>query len=614
MAHGVLGQLPSSDSPTLNRSARPPKPLSARVWRELARVLAAANAAKVTTIAMVIGIVISGRIALLQLGCLGHAIHPQEGHYWRQAFTYSVAWNFAHDSPNFFLPRSFHELAKSNIVAMEAPIYPYLSSAFLRVFGDGVLPMRLISWLFLVAIAFVILAWFGEGRARRRDAWCDRAGLLIALGVSPAIAVEFRSVQPEPMAAGLAVLSAFYFSRYAGGGQRRALVIGGILAALAVLTKPVALGVLPGIAILGTYGKGRWLRRGITVSAVLAVALVPQFLWDRWAQHLLLDEMNGNLIISIQHNPNEMLRNVQNLTYIREAALHLVPNYAGSWWLVPAMLAGLYRGLADSRLRRLALGMLVWMLGYLVELVAFGDRLQANAYYCICALPPVALFSALGIGGLVGALDSPTWRPSLTTIRTALVAFLLPAGLLLSNKIDWSSTEHPALALGRNRAVWTSDLGLTLLLVGIVVALALAATVRPPRIPSWVGVPALSVVLFSSYWASQDAVQYFRYYEASKVRRTYTGDLAALRGAVARHSRPSDRIVSSPANILSFYQGLRNGFSSDEVQTPAQLTRVQGRGARLWIETLPDSNPPFGRLLERGEYFRLYCIAEDDCR
>ncbi len=569
-----------------------------------------------TTLALLAGIVIAGRIALLQLACLAHPIFAGEGHSWRQSFTYGVAWNFAHTTHDFFKPRMFPELVKNNIIAMEAPIYPYLGGALISLFGDGVGPLRVVSWLSLVVIVVVVFVWLGQGRATRKEAWCDRAGFLIALGVSPAVAVEFRSVQPDPMAAGLAAAAAFFLSRYASRERRRDLAIGAFLASLAVLTKPVVLGVIPSLALLGIYGKG-WPRRVLQVALALALALAPHVLWDRWAHHLLSDEMGGLVVISIDHNPTLMLQNLTNASYIREAVLHFIPDYAGSWWLVPSMLAGVYRGLADARLRRLGLAMLLWMLVYTIELLAFGDRLHSNAYYFVLAPMPVLLFSAFGIGALVQALDSATKRMTPVASRAALVTLLLPVGLVFSSKVDWSIVDHPGLALELNRAVWTSDLRLALLLFALAIAFGLSTNVRARRVPLWVGLPVLSGVLISAFWASQDAAQYFRYYEASRTRGPFSGELKEMRHAINLHSTPDDRVIFDPSDMVFFSYAARNGFAATEAKSAEQVSRLRSRGARLYLQNIQagatSSVVPHGRLLESSPRFNLYCVAADDC-
>ncbi len=577
-----------------------------------------ARSAKVTAVAFVLGVYFFGRVLVHTFSVLGHTIHVNEGHHWRQAFTYGVAWNYAHATLDFFHPRMMIELPRSNIVAMEAPIYPYISGFLLRLSHDSVWSMRFLSWLSLITIVGVLFHWLGEMRANAKEAWADRAGLLIAFSLSPSVGVEFRSVQPDPMAAALAVLAAFFLARYARLDRMKDLVIGATLACLAILTKPVALGVIPGLVILGTFGNGRWIRRGLLVSVARALALVPHVLGAKWAAPRLTTEMNGLIVISIQHDPEEMLRNLKNPAYAREALLHFLPNYSGSWWLVPAIAAGIYRSLADVRLRRLGVSMLVWLAVYMIELIAFGDRLHSNAYYFVLAPAAVLLFAGLGLGALIAMLDSPDRRPKLITARAGLIGLvLLPLGLWFSVKVDWASVAHPALALERNKAVWMNDLGIALLLLGVLLAIGVATFLRPRRVPVWAGMPLVLVVLGTAYWPWQDADQYFRYYEGAAFRRGWPPKLEALRAAVDHHSTIEDRVVFDPPEMVYVYHTARNGFPASSVGTPAGLESARKRHARLYVQLEPGGAPPSAalqaRLLESGATFKVYCIAEDGC-
>ena len=373
----------------------------------------------VVTIAALLGAIALGRLVLLKLSTLALPLIGFEGHHWRQAFTYGVAWNYAHTTLDPLRPRMFLELPRSsNIVAMEEPLYPLIASLLLRIGRDHIFGPRLLSYLSLVAGSTVLYRFFAIGRPDKRDVWADRAGLFVALACSVTIGTDFRSVQPEPLCAGLTMLAAWYFARYRDSEVLRDAVLGGVFAGLALLTKPLALGVLPGIALFGIWGRGRFLRRGLTVVLSILPGLAIYLLWDRWATHLLKTEMHGHIVISIQHDRAEMLRNLKNMAFFREGVFHFLANYAGSWWLVPAFVAGIFRSLADRRLARFGAPFLLWLVGYMVELLAFGDRLHSNAYYFILAPLPVAFFSAVGLGGFVRALESARSRPTTSPSST----------------------------------------------------------------------------------------------------------------------------------------------------------------------------------------------------
>jgi hypothetical protein len=506
---------------------------------------------------------------------------------------------------------------------MEAPLYPYIAGLLLKVSRDSILGPRLISWLSLVALVAALFALLGRADRDRRDAWADRAALLIALAATTMIAVDFRTTQPEALCAGLSTLSALFMARYGESDKRQDAIAGVALAGLAVLAKPLALAVLPALVLFAAMPSGRSdertkqrLERGAIVLAGLFLVILPYYAWDHWAQHLRAFEMNGNNIISIEHDPKAMLASLKNPGYEREAVLHFLPHYAGSWWLVPALVAGIYRALADARLRRIGIPFAVWLAGFTFELLCFGDRLHSNAYYFVLAPTPILFFSAVGLGALVRALEASDARPSLLTFRTALVAFMITAGYFTAASTNWSSIQPADLGLEHNRTTWTTDLSLVRIGLGFILALSLGHIVRPKRIPSWIGVPLVIAVIATGRFAFADTDQYLAFH-AGRGRGSFNQELRQLRAAVAAHSTPKDRIVLSPGEMVYFAYALRDGIPVNEVP-PAHLEQARAQGVRLYLqigtaaETAAQPKLP-GELLASGPWWRLQCVAADGC-
>lgn len=582
---------------------------------------------------VVAGLLFAGMVGA-QLASLPLVVHFSEGHNWRETFTYGVAWNYAHgDITDVLHPRMLVFHAKSNVVPMEPPLYPWLCSLLLRVGGDSVVGPRLLSLAGLVTTVVVLWRWLGEAsRARRADdaGWEEKAGLLLALALAPAVAVEFRQMQPEATCAGLAIGAAYFAERYARsdalGDAARAV----LLAALSVLVKPVALGVLPGVLAFGAWGpltEGRWrgvVRRTLVLGGGLAVALVPYVAWDRWSHHLQQVEMDGAFFIAIEHDPKVMLRNVLTMKYAREALFFFLPSYASATWLVPAVVAGVHRSLASRELRRYAGPFVVWLLFYMVELLAVGDRLHSNAYYFTLAPAPMAYFAAVGFGAVVRVLGTPGRKPLALFQSGLLAAVLLAASAFMVKNWRWSNTvDLAALGVEKNRNMWGDDIGIARLLVAVVVLFALAPLLRPRRIPEPLGLVLVSTILGSGAWAARDRAQYFRYYVAADKRATFADEVRELREVVARRSRREDLVVTTPGwsaqspNMLLFFLAMRNGLPITTGQDLLDVTAAKARGAKLYLRVdLPGEGdvPPIpGVPLAARAWWRLTCIADDGC-
>lgn len=591
--------------------------------------------------AFVAGLVMLTAVILQQILSVPLTISVLEGHHWRQAFTYGVAWNFAHGPLDVVHPRMFVELARSgsNVIPMEAPLYPLLASFLMRAMRDSVVAPRLLSLSGLALTLFALTSWLDVQTRPRRDpggVLADRAGLLLALALSPSLAVDYRSIQPEPLAAGLVFVAVLAFDRYASSGARRDLVVGAALYALSLLAKPLALGVAPALLLLGVWrvDEALWsrptLRRTLTVGGALTLAIAPWFAWDRWAQHMLARDLGGEWVIEIGHPPLAMWQSLMGGAHSHDGLINLLPNYATSWWLPPAIAAGVWRGLADRRTNRFTFVLLLFLSGYFVELLSLGARLPSNAYYLILAVGPLAYFAALGLGALFRLLDTSSTSMPGVMIRPALLCLvILPVGSAFSRPSSWSvATDVASLGFDRNHLVWTSDLGLGRLLLLVLVVLALAPQLCPRRVPRWLGLPVTVGFLALMIRPAGDTNQYFRFYVASQRRAGFEAEIAELRAAVARYSTPQDRVLLSPAGtyrepgMVYFQYALRDGFPYAGA-TPAELDQLRARGARLYLQidqlqvknqtTLPTHAPAVGRLLREGPWWRLSCAAADGC-
>jgi hypothetical protein len=404
----------------------------------------------------------------------------------------------------------------------------------------------------------------------------------------------------------------------------------------------VALGIAPGLVLFAVWGsdkagKAEAFKRMLLVATMIALAVLPWSLWDHWAHAMLKRDLGGEWIIEIGHPPKALLQSVLSGQWTHVAVLEHLPSFASSWWLAPAIAGGMHRGVAERKLRPIAVPLLVWLAGYIVQLLAIGIRLRSNAYYVILGGAPLAYFAALGLGAVVRLLDARRAPVSLTTFRTGLaVLVLLPMGWAFSRASSWGNTvDVPELGFDKNRFVWTSDLGLARMLVVFVLVFAAAAWLRPRRVPMWLGAACALVVAFGGIRPMRDTLQYFRFYVAADRRAGFDDELRKLRSAVDAASTPDDRILLSPGGtyreplMIYYYYALRNGFPFRE---HADEERAMARGAKLLLKVDQlegtehvalsstgvgalgaRSGTGRGRTIASGAWWRLVCIANEGC-
>ena len=81
----------------------------------------------------------------LGLGWLDFIQMPVFGmHQGAQADRACVAWNFWHESMNFFEPRVMENRAAEGVAGMEFPILPYITALFYQIFGFKPIIYRLL--------------------------------------------------------------------------------------------------------------------------------------------------------------------------------------------------------------------------------------------------------------------------------------------------------------------------------------------------------------------------------------------------------------------------------------------------------------------------------------
>jgi hypothetical protein len=129
----------------------------------LAELAATWRRTPIALVALVLALATFGAVIAPQIVSLPMPISGAEGHHWRQAFTYGVAWNFAHTTWDVLHPRMFVELARSNVIPMEAPLYPFLASLPMRVFADSVVAPRALSLFGLVGFFYALRNGFAVG-------------------------------------------------------------------------------------------------------------------------------------------------------------------------------------------------------------------------------------------------------------------------------------------------------------------------------------------------------------------------------------------------------------------------------------------------------------------
>jgi hypothetical protein len=532
-------------------------------------------------------------------------------HNWRQADTYSVAYNFLHESADFFHPRIDWANDRSGIMGMEAPIYPFLIFLAMTVFGDAPAVARAVAWT-LCATGMLFFARYLRPVGRTSLA----VGALIMFFFSPMGLFEFRQVQPDGPMTAMMMIAAACLHQFARTERRGWFVAGLGVYTLAALAKLPALAAGPAMWLFSWTAKPTPWHKIVRRGAWFAVPLLAAVAWNAWARHLNQAYNAGETYFAIDFSLSTMLADATNREQLRHLFASLLPCYVVGWPLFPAVLAGCALGFEPEN-RPLAAPMAAWFAGAGLFLAAFSSRLHSHWYYAVVIFPPVVYFGALGLGRLI---DMASARPPALPLSRWTAVVLLPA-LALAPLVGGKPrllSEVPGGSGFPSNTSWIGDLNLVLLLLLCAVAAgALKLRARGHHPYLWlVLVLAASVPGLSR--AGHDTLEAFKWRSREAEWKTAHSAWDDLRGAVNRYSTRQDRFVVDGANPYNLHLPMRKGWNQSGHDLNINgLAYYRDRGARFLIHYVDAGPTPRGlkreQLLERGERWELYCLAEQGC-
>jgi len=289
---------------------------------------------------------------------LYHITYPvADWHSWRQADTAAVARNFLRFGIDPLHPRyddlSNIQSGKDNPEGwrmVEFPLYQTVGAFFAKLFPQ----LSLEIWLRLLTIAASVGTTVLLGLM---------AGLLPAFifAVLPYSVYYGRSILPDPQMVFWSMLSLYLL-------KKNKIVLGGVAAALALLSKPMAIFLLlPALFILyKNYKK---------FILYWIIGLLPLVLWRKW----ILQFPEGIPVSVWLLNGNGI-------------------RFKGAWfyWLFAERLGNLILGYWG--LIPFALGIsAIWVIGPLLYFIVFASGNVQHDYYQILIIPAVSIFVGTGL-------------------------------------------------------------------------------------------------------------------------------------------------------------------------------------------------------------------------
>lgn len=548
-------------------------------------------------------------------------------HNWRQADTYSAAYNFVHEGARFFYPQIDWTRGRSGVMGMETPVYAYMMALLMRLFGDGPVAGRLLSWLSMVA---GLVAMFVAFRPTPQD-WASEAdeaqpnplwvpcGIVVFAVLSPLFFFEGRQIQPDPMMAGLTAVAAACFHAFAQRERWQIYAWGLVTYCVAVGAKSPAVIAGPALWLLTFSASPRFhwskpLLRGLPFALPLALF----WGWDRWAHHLNETFNGGEAYFAIAIDWVDLRNRLRDRHVLEHAFGFVFTAYAANWVLAPVLVTGLALGFRKG-LRALSLPLLLWLAMGAV-LCAGSERLTWHWYYTFMMMAPLFYFGGVGVAAVFEALaayerTTVGVRWGLWNIVLTLAATGWAGGPLMKLEQVAGAGQPPG-------SRWTAPDKIAGLLIVQIVAMVLATWAGSRRslvVMRWLAPVALAGACFVGLpRALHDLNQIFLWRSRAEQWPDFAKHWKPMRRALDEVSSRKDVFVVDGANPWYLFLALRRGLVQFGEPDPGALAAYAANGARFYLhyrQTGPLPGALVGRpLIRSGELWELYCLAPDGCR
>lgn len=360
---------------------------------------------------------------------------PLQGiHAWRQCETASNVHNFAFGDHDILNPHVFNLEWEGGLKRMEFPVMQWLFALGLRVFGDHVIVLRLLSWIlgFVTLLGFYALVkWLFQDRfLALAGAW--------AWMFSPVIFYYSINPLPDNFSLMAAVWGTAFFVNWHKTRGTWPLLLSFACISLATATKLpfVVFAALPYSGLLAEVYRAR--AKNILRVAALTITgtllLTPALLWYAW----VIPQWTGNGVVKgILDSTQEDIPLI--VKSIGKNILSILPELLLNYAAVPFFLLGIYQIIRRKLFRHslafpfgmLALGTGAYFIFEINMITSIHD------YYLFPFLPGIFLLVAIGFR-YVSQIVPPRWR-----MVVLCLLLVLPVTAGLRSYPRWSEKGMP---------------------------------------------------------------------------------------------------------------------------------------------------------------------------
>lgn len=329
----------------------------------------------------------------------------EQGDYWRQSDTESIARNFLEDRFNIFYPQFNYDGPKPNYIQLEFQITTFLIALLYKAFGYHYFLARIVPIGFFMGSA-IYLYLIAKKYYGYSTAWFT----IIFYSVMPLNLFYARAIMPESAALFFFIGGFYYFILWYENDKLKFLLLSALFTCLAISQKTptIFMGLSMLLMVLKKYKQKSFIKWELWTFA--ALTLLPNIIYIKWSKNI--SEFNFVSNIAILHIIPKSLKSFISMESLIFAGKELVSAFS------PVITSLSIIGLIDTKWEK-EHPLIFWTFAMAVEVIAIAAVIKLK-YYFIFITPLAALWA----GKVLGAIARSPKACAGIFISLVLISFL----------------------------------------------------------------------------------------------------------------------------------------------------------------------------------------------
>lgn len=309
----------------------------------------------------------------------------EQGDYWRQSDTESIARNFVEDKFNIFYPQFNYDGPKPNYIQLEFQITTFLIAILYKAFGYHYFLARIVPIGFFMgsAIYLYLIAKKYYGYAA---AWFT----VMLYSIIPLNLFYTRAIMPESAALFFFIGAFYYFILWYGKEELWFLMLSAFFTCLAISQKTptIFIGLAMLLLVLKKYGLKFLAKWELWVFTVLSI--LPNVIYIMWSKSI--SEFNFVSNIAAIYIIPKSIKSLTNMGTLIYAAKEIVLEPS------PCITALAMVGFIDTKWEE-EHPLVFWTFAIMLEIITVAAVIKLR-YYFIFITPLAALWAGKVLGGI----------------------------------------------------------------------------------------------------------------------------------------------------------------------------------------------------------------------